>query len=115
MTTENDTTWQLPTEPVIPAGVDPLDKLTIGELGTIGKLIKYDPASAVKRPEVGLRWPALAHIAWVWARRTDPKAKLQPFLDCDAETLGKLLRFDEETDPEGEGEGEGNPTDSTPA
>lgn len=102
-------------EPVTPPGVDPLDDLTVGELGTIGKLIKYDPAAAVQDPTTGLRWPALAHIAWAWARRTDPTAKLAPFLELTAEQVGRLLRLDEPTADTGDGDAETNPTDSTPA
>lgn len=112
--TTTDTDYQLPTECVVPEGVDPLDDLTVGELGHVGKLIKYDPVTAVKRPEVGLRWPALAHIAWVWAKRVDPKAKLQPFLDATVPQLSVVIGLDREADAE-DGDADANPTDSTPA
>lgn len=108
------TEWQLPTTPVIPAGRDPLDDLTTGELGHIGKLLKYDPVAAVKDPATGLRWYALAHIAWVWARRLDGRAKLQPFLDSTATTVAELLRFGDPVESEDQVASE-NPTDSTPA
>ena len=98
--------------PVLPAGVDPMDDLTAGELGHIGKLLSYDPVSAVRDPKAGLRWPALAHFAWVWAKRTDPRAKLQPFLDLRATELSAVLRLDELAGDEPELDAETNPTDS---
>lgn len=115
--TEN-TTYTVPTDehgalqPVTPAGVDLLDDLTAGELGHIGKLIGYDPVSAIKRPEVGLRYPALAHVAWVWAKRTDPRAKLTPFMELTATQLSTVLRLDEPAQETDELDAEANPTDS---
>ena len=113
--TETATEYQLPTEPVVPEGRDPIDDLTAGELGHVGKLIKYDPVSAVSDPTTGLRWPALAHLAWVWARRVDPKAKLQPFLDSTPRTLTALLRLDEDDDAAQEVGADVTPTDSPAA
>lgn len=110
-----DTLWQLPTEPVLPPGRDPLDDLTTGELGTIGRALRYDPVAAVTDPTSGLRWPALAHVAWVWAKRTDPAAKLAPFLDATATQVSHLLRFDEDATPTDTDEDVAeNPTDSAP-
>ena len=114
-TTTPDTAWTLPDTPVIPPGRDPLDDLTVGELGYIGKTLKCDPVAAVQNPALGLRWPALAHVAYVWARRTDPHAKLQPFLDTTASRIGELLRFGEPAAGADEVPAEENPTDSPAA
>lgn len=118
--TEN-TTYTIPRDehgqllPVLPADVDVMDDLTAGELGTIGKLLSYDPVTAVRDPQAGLRWPALAHFAWVWAKRSDPRAKLQPFLDLRATELSRVLRLDEPSTEPAELDAETNPTDSPDA
>lgn len=106
---------------VVPEGCDPLDDLTAGELGHVGKLLKADPYEAAQQPALGLRWPALAHLAWVWEKRTDPKAKLSPWLDRKPAELIAALGLeaeggpedDQDTDAQGDDQApEANPTDS---
>lgn len=114
-------------EPVIPAGLDPLDDLTVGELGTVGRQLGCDPYAAVNDQSTGLRWLALGHLAWVWAKRTDPRAKLDPILQLKPDQVAHMLRLvgDDAGDQAGDqddvdqvdvaGELAENPTASTPA
>jgi len=113
--------------PVIPDGLDPLDDLTVGELGTVGRQLGCDPYAAVNDQATGLRWLALGHLAWVWAKRTDPRAKLDPILQLKPSQVAAMLRMldDDDDDAAGDqddvdqvdvaGELAENPTDSTPA
>lgn len=105
--------------PVVPAGCDALDDLTAGELGVVGRHLKADPYEAVQGTEnaAGLRWEAMALIAWVWRKRTDPRAKLAPIMALRGHEVAQLLGMgsdDTETDDDGAGDegapGE-NPTD----
>lgn len=108
--------YTAPTDPVLPPGANALDSLTVGELGTIGKALKLDPYVAVGKDETGVRWPALAHAAWVWAKRTDPRAKLSPFLELTADEVRHLLRMDEDEDQDqADADPAADPTDSPPA
>lgn len=77
--------------PVVPEGADPLDDLTVAELGHVGKLLKYDPYAAVKQDDTGLRWPALAHLVWTWAKRQHgPHVKLDPILQLKPAQISQL-------------------------
>ena len=112
--------------PVIPEGLDPLDDLTVGELGVVGRQLGCDPYAAVSDQATGLRWLALGHLAWVWAKRTDPRAKLDPILQLKPQQVAAMLRLtpelvDQDDDQDDvdqvdvAGELAENPTDSTPA
>lgn len=107
-----------PTEPVVPEGKDPLDNLKVQELSIVGKQLKLDPYAAVHDPQYGIKWEALATVAWVWAKRIDPRAKLAPFLELEPGDIAMLLRQldDDEGEDQGEDQAGGddleNPTDS---
>lgn len=83
--------------------------LTVGELGYAGRELGADViyATAKNTPH---RLEAYAWIAYLWARRTDPTAKVKTYLELELTDLAHLLRLntvvrqdDDET-----------PTDSAP-
>lgn len=78
---------------IVPDGLDPLDDLTVAELGTIGRQMGCDPYNAVKNRDegAGLRWEALGRVAWLWAKRRDPRAKLDPILSLRPGDVGEVL------------------------
>lgn len=104
--------------PVLPAGADVLDDLTVRELDIVSRQLKCDVYDAVGNDAGGARWSALARLAWLWAKRTDPTAKLDPFLDYTGAQLTQLLRMGaddvDESDDESAAEvdAEANPTGS---
>lgn len=75
---------------LVPEGRDALDNLTVGELGTVGRQIGADPYEATQKGAPA-RWETFARIAWLWAKRLDPKAKLAPFLDIEIDAVVTLL------------------------
>lgn len=110
---------------LIPEGVDFLDDLTVAELGVVGRQLKCDPYDAIKDRDAGagLKWEALGRIVWLWSKRRDPRAKLDPILQLRPTEIGAVLGlFDDDEGDEVEGEGEvdvvdelaANPTESTP-
>lgn len=79
---------------VVPEGKD-LTDLTIGELDKVSRELKHDVLDAVAGGSNGAyRWGAMARLAWLWARRTDPQAKLQTFLDYETEDLTHACGWD---------------------
>lgn len=100
--TENTTTTELPAvelpEGIAPvldsADVDPLDALSVTELDIVSRQLKCDVYEAVAGKD-GLRWAALARLAWLWAKRRDPHAKLQTYVDLTGAQLTRVLRLDE--------------------
>lgn len=97
----------------VEAGVDPLDDLTVAELSIVGRQIKCDPYEAMG-PRSEHRWDALARIAWLWAKRRDAHAKLQPYLDLTGAQLTEVLRLNDRQDDADQDVAE-NPTDHAPA
>lgn len=101
--------------PAIPEGKDPLDDLTVTELDIVSRQIKADVYEAMGGLD-GLRWAALARLAWLWAKRRDPHAKLQPFLDLTGAQLTEVLRLNTQAEDQApELDADENPTDATPA
>lgn len=85
---------------LVPEGKDFTD-LTVGELDKVSRELKADVlAACANREGAGyLRWGAMARVAWLWARRTDPQAKLATFLDYEPDDLLHALRMDEVPEP----------------
>lgn len=86
---------------IIPPDVDVLDDLTVAELGTIGRQMGCDAYDAVKDRErgAGLKWEALGRVTWLWAKRRDPRAKLDPILQLTPAQIGTVLGlFDDAPD-----------------
>ena len=98
---------------VLDAGLDPLDDLSVTELDIASRQLKVDVYQAVAG-EGGLRWAALARLAWLWAKRRDPHAKLQPYLDLRGAQLTEVLRLNDRVEAE-QDDPNANPTDATPA
>lgn len=89
--------WTVPTERVVPEGVDVIDGLLVRELDIVSRQLGCDVTAALgdQGNGKGLRWAALARLAWLWAKRADPKAKLDPFLDLGVGALNHLIGADE--------------------
>lgn len=83
---------------LVPEGTDALDDLTAAELGTVGRQLRCDPYEAVvgQGAGAGLRWEALARIAWLWAKRRDDRAKLDPYLQLRPAELSIVLGLDDD-------------------
>lgn len=69
---------------------DPLAQLTITEVDSGSRLLKADLVTAITRGTVD-RSKALAIVAFLHARRADPAAKLQPFVEMTYAELGDHL------------------------
>lgn len=120
MTEQDTTTWQVPAGSVLPDGADLTDDLTVDELSAISRQLRCDVGSALRDEGTGAgrRWDAMALLAWTWCKRTDPRAKLQPFRQLTAGQLVTVLGQDDDedqADDEDELEAELDPTDSTRA
>lgn len=94
---------------IVPEGVDVLDDLTVAELGTIGRQLGADAYDAVKDrgAGAGLKWEALGRVTWLWAKRRDARAKLDPILQLTPAQIGDVLGLfdvDEQVDDEVVGE-----------
>lgn len=77
-------------------GVDPLDDLAAFELSAASRAIRCDIHAALQGTGegAGRRWDALPALAWVWAKRTHPTAKLEPFTRMKPGELVHLLGLD---------------------
>lgn len=75
---------------------DLLDGLTVRELRVGNGKLRADLVNAITEPTAD-RWDALALAGWLWAKRTDPAARLDPWTDLTASQLVELL--DLNTDP----------------
>lgn len=84
---------------VVPDGKHYTD-LTVGELDYASRELKADVLAAIAGHDgtAHLRWGAMARAAWLWARRTNPQAKLQTFLDYETEDLIHALGEDRPQD-----------------
>lgn len=96
MTTEPTPTTEAPARVVEP-GQDPVDLLTVRELGMIAKRIGEDPVNAVQVP-TGRRWEALALMGWALDRRRDQAAKADTWLDLPVVALVEALGLDDDPD-----------------
>lgn len=107
------TEYEVPTKQVVPAGKDTLDGLTIRELDIASRKLQVDVVDAFKHGAGGKRYAAFATVAWLWAKRTDPAAKLDPFMDLETGALLDLLGVGDDEDelPDGD-DPDANPTDS---
>lgn len=100
---------------VLDRGTDPLDELTVTELDIVSRQLGLDVYEAVGGAK-GMRWAALARLAWLWAKRRDPHAKLQPFLDLNGAQLTEVLRLNDQADDVDQApelDAEANPTGAT--
>lgn len=78
--------------PLVPEGKT-YTELSVRELSLISTQIGADVAAALRDTDTGAGkgWDALPRIAWCWAKRSDPAAKLDPFFDLEAAELQCLL------------------------
>lgn len=65
---------------------DPLDELTISEIDMGSRLLRADLVGAVTEG-TAQRWPALAIVAYLHARRRDPAAELATYRAMTAKEL----------------------------
>jgi hypothetical protein len=120
MSETTPTPYELPTECVVPEGVDLVDGLLVNELDIVSRQLGCDVMDALGDTGngAGKRWSALPRLAWLWAKRTDPRAKLDPFLHTAPSQLNLLLGLDRDEDPAGDEDDDdalANPTDAAPA
>lgn len=114
MTTTPPPAPPIPTDVLVPEGLDAVDNLTIGELDYASRKLGVSVDRAIAKDLDGLRWRALAMVAWVWHRRVDRAAKLESWLEhAGVEELLHALRMDEDEIEEGE-EGEPAAADEDP-
>lgn len=103
------------TERLVPDGEDMLDGLSVRELSIVSQQLKCDVAEAIGGDKDGKRWDAFPRVAWLWAKRQDPTAKLDPFFDMTAGQLMAALGADDDAEEPGEEPVEANPTVPAPA
>jgi hypothetical protein len=87
--TETQTTDQLPD---IQLAGDPVDTLTIPELRVGNAKLRADIVHAITRPTED-RWDALALVAWLHAKRVDPRARLETFTKLTVEQIAKVVAW----------------------
>lgn len=94
---------------LVPAGKS-MQQLSVGELDWCSRQIKHDILDAIGGDGPGSmhRVKALSLIALCWAKRQDPKAKLDDFTALEFPELMELLETDE---PDEAPDFEANPTD----
>lgn len=98
--------------PIVPEGCDPLDDLHVVELAAASRAIGCDVIAAVAEDKNGLRWDAFQRIAFAWAKRTEPAAKIERFQTMTAQQLSAVLRLDEDDDAASDVDDDpANPTD----
>ncbi len=84
---------QLPDDlPDLQLTADPLDSLSVRELRVGNAKLRGDLVHAITTPTAD-RWDAMALMGWLHAKRLDPTAKLDPWLDLTAAQLSKALRY----------------------
>jgi hypothetical protein len=79
-------------DPVVPEGRHAIDDLTAGELGFGSRLMKGDLATLAQSGHEST-WEARCCLAWLWARRTDPGAQMEPYRALSAFQLLRTLRL----------------------
>jgi hypothetical protein len=114
---DSNTTYTPPTECVVPEGQHLVDGLSVRELDIVSRQLGCDVSAALadKGTGAGKLWAALPRLAWVWTKRRDPHAKLDPFLDLTAAQLGTLLGDDDPAGDQVDDDPDANPTDPAPA
>lgn len=94
-------------EYLVPEGLEALD-LTLGELDKATFHLKCDPLDGINDGDRHKRYATLAYLCWLWAKREDPKAKLETFREWTIDEAQHALRMDEK--PQSEGGEEPDPT-----
>jgi hypothetical protein len=89
-----------------------LTDLTVRELNIIARRIGADPMAAAAEGTEH-RWTAVALGQWLVAKRTDPTARDETYLDLTIAQLQDLM--DDGADPAGEDDAEADPTAPTPS
>ena len=84
--------------PTLNLTADPLDGLSVRELRVANGKLRADVVHAIMAPTAD-RWDAMALVGWLHAKRLDPTAKLDPWLDLSAAQLSKALRVVEVDKP----------------
>lgn len=72
-----------------------IDDLTLEEVSTGNRLIKADMSKAITEGTVE-RPDAVAVLAWLFARRENPEAKLAPFRQMTGREVIALLGWDDD-------------------
>lgn len=89
-----------------------IDDLTLEEVSTGNRLIKADMSKAITEGTVE-RPDAIAVLAWLFARRENPEAKLAPFRQMTGREVIALLGWDD--DDQDNDEEAADPTESASA
>lgn len=93
------------TPPVVPEGQH-WSNLTVGELGYAGRELGSDIINAAATPDSPYRMEAYAWAAYLWARRTNPAAKVKAYTDLPLTEVARLLRLDVAARPGGDAGGD---------
>lgn len=85
-----DTTDDYTPGRVLEPGTDPIDVLTVRELGIASKRLGEDPVESINAPTTK-RFEALATLGWLLDRRTNPQAPIGAWLDLSGNKVMDLL------------------------
>lgn len=99
---------------VVPEGKD-FTRLTVGELDTASRKLGEDVLGVIAQgsddgPAHPRRWAAFALLAWLWAKRQDPKVEIATFEALEVDELLAVLGMDDEDEDDVE-----TPTTPAPA
>lgn len=96
--TDTPTDAELGSVCLVPDGCHATDDLTVAELSAVSRELRCDVVSALSDEGTGAgrSWDAYALLAWTWAKRSNPRAKLSPFKQLNGEQLLRCIGWDSE-------------------
>lgn len=90
------------TERIVPPGRDLVDDLTVAELDTAARKLRFDVVEEFATNAQGRRWLSLAWLVFLWAKRANPDATLEEFTAKTPSELSALAGMDDDEDTDEE-------------